>query len=143
MYLTPQFNAKERSSACTLMRTYPFASLISNDDDLPFVTNLPLHLKEEGDQLRLLSDVAKPNPHGKFLRSRPQAQVCFMGPYAYMSPSVYPDVMRVTDFQAKLKLNQHRPESHTAMHSSYASGGENERALAKWMENLGLVTPHA
>ncbi len=205
MYLPPQFNAKDRSHACELMRAHPFASLISNDDDgFPFVTHLPLHLVEEGDSLRLLGHVAKPNPHAKYLRSRSQALVCFMGPYSYMSPSVYPDAMRVptwsylavhckvevklieddfgkdrllktligdhepayaahwrglpedfqrkmlagilgfelkvTDLQAKLKLNQHRPESHAAMHSSYASGGENERALAQWMERLGMVT---
>jgi len=46
--------------------------------------------------------------------------------------------LRVTALQCKLKLNQHRPEAHAAMKASYAAGNENERALAAWMEKLGL-----
>lgn len=206
MYMPPQFNAKDQASAIALMRTYPFASMISNDDDgFPFVTHLPLHLVEEGRQLKLLGHVAKPNPHGKYLRARPHALVCFMGPYAYLSPSVYPDEMRVptwnylavhckvevdliedpvdkdrllkkligdhepayaaqwrglptdfqqkmlagilgfelrvTDIQTKLKLNQHRPESYAKTHQIYSNGNENARALAQWIEQLGLVAP--
>jgi transcriptional regulator len=47
--------------------------------------------------------------------------------------------LEVTHWQCKLKLNQHRPESHGAMHSVYASGNEDQRALAAWMRRLGLV----
>ncbi len=47
--------------------------------------------------------------------------------------------LAVTDLQCKLKLNQHRPESHAALHAAYAAGNEDERALARWMEQLGMV----
>lgn len=47
--------------------------------------------------------------------------------------------LRVTDLQCKVKLNQHRPESHAAMVAAYEAGGENERALARWMRRLGLT----
>ncbi len=47
--------------------------------------------------------------------------------------------MRIDDIQCKIKLNQHRPEAHVAMHASYAAGSENERALAMWMRRLGLL----
>ncbi len=206
MYLPRQFNAKNRADAADLVRSYPFASLVSTDDDgLPFVTHLPLHLIEEGDEpahWTLLGHCAKPNPHWKYLQARPQALVTFMGPHAYMSPKVYPDLARVptwnylavhcvvtartidepaakdallkqligdheppyaqqwrdlgVDFQhkmlagivafelkvdkleCKLKVNQHRPESHAALRQVYAQGGENERALGEWMGRLGL-----
>lgn len=46
--------------------------------------------------------------------------------------------LRVTSWQCKLKLNQHRKESHAAMRQTYAAGGEDERALARWMDRLGL-----
>jgi transcriptional regulator len=96
MYLPPQFSAKDRSHAVELMRGHPFASLISNDDGgLPFITHLPLHLEERGDQLVLLGHCAKPNPHWRHLQARPQAVVTFLGPHAYMSPKVYPDLARV------------------------------------------------
>lgn len=96
MYLPLQFKSSERDHALALMRGHPFASLISNDDSgLPFITHLPLHVEEQGDELRLLGHVAKPNPHWYYLRSRPRAVVAFLGPHAYLSPSVYPDLARV------------------------------------------------
>lgn len=47
--------------------------------------------------------------------------------------------LRAVDVQCKLKLNQHRPESHAAMHAAYAVGNPDEQALARWMVRLGLV----
>jgi transcriptional regulator len=203
MYLPPQFKSDDRAHALALMRAQPFASLISTDDQgLPYVTHLPLHAQEAGEQLVLLGHVAKPNPHWRYLQARPQAVVTFLGPHAYMSPKVYPDLarvptwnylavhctvqaslvedeqakdrllkqligdheppyaeqwrglgpdyahkmlagivafeLRVTQLQCKLKLNQHRPEAHAAMKAAYARGTESERALAGWMDKLGL-----
>ena len=204
MYLPPQFAAKDPAIALELMRSHPFAQLISVDaDGFPFVTPLPLHVLERDSQLFLLGHVARPNPHGKYLRERPQAVVTFMGPQAYMTPRVYADLARVPtwsylmvhatveaciiesfndkdqlikhlihdhdpayadqwraldeeyqtkmmqgitafelkvlDLQCKVKLNQHRPESHTAMARLYAQGSENEKALAHWMQRLDMV----
>ncbi len=203
MYQPPQFVAKDAAHALELMRSYPFASLISNDEDgFPYVTHLPLHLEQRGEPFVLLGHVAKPNPHWKYLVTRPEALVTFMGPYAYMSPQIYPDLVRVpswnyltvharvratliedplakdrllkkligdhepaykqqwmdlgTEYQhkmlagivgfeleivslaCKLKLNQHRPESHAAMQAMYLAGNDNQRALAAWMQKLGL-----
>lgn len=204
MYQPAQFVAKDTSHAITLMRDYPFASLISTDDEgFPYVTHLPLHLEPRGEQMVLLGHVAKPNPHWKYLAARPEALVTFMGPYGYLSPQIYPDMVRVpswnyltvharvtvtlvddliakdrllkkligdhepayakqwmglgTEYQhkmlagivgfelmieqldCKLKINQHRPESHDKLHAMYEAGNENERALASWMEKLGMV----
>ena len=204
MYLPPQFTSTDRAHARDLIQAHPFAQLVSTGDDgLPFVTPLPLHLLEEGDDWRLLGHCAKPNPHWRYLQSRPQAVVTFMGPHAYMTPRVYPDLARVptwnyllvhctveaqliehfddkdrllkhlihdhdpayadqwrglgedyqhkmmqgivafelkvTALQCKVKLNQHRPEAHTAMHAAYAAGSEDERALASWMQRLGTA----
>ena len=206
MYLPPQFKAKDEAHALALMRAHPFASLISVDDDgFPFVTHIPLHLTQQNGQHVLLGHCAKPNPHWRYLQSRPQAVVTFMGPQAYMSPKVYPDLtrvptwsylavhakveaslveesqakdrllkqligdheppyagqwrglgedyqhkmlhgivafeLRVIELQCKLKLNQHRPESHAAMHAAYAQGTPGEQALADWMVKLGMVQP--
>jgi transcriptional regulator len=100
MYLPLQFNkSQDRAISSRIMREHPFASLISNDDaGFPFVSHIPLHLVEAGarfDDWMLLGHVAKPNPHWKYLVARPQALVTFMGPQAYMSPKVYPDLARV------------------------------------------------
>jgi len=96
MYLPPQFVAKDSQLARELIRSHPFASLISTDDEgLPFVTPLPLHLIEEGGLTLLLGHCAKPNPHWRYLQTRPKAVATFMGPHAYMTPRVYPDLVRV------------------------------------------------
>lgn len=203
MYLPKQFDHPQH--AATIMREHPFASLVSCDDDgFPFASHLPLKLIEEGDTATvLLGHCARGNPHAKYLQQRPEALAMFMGPQAYMSPGVYPDLQRVPtwtylavharvrarlldgeeakdallkqlindhepdyaaqwralpesytqgmlngivafeltflDVQTKVKINQHRPESHAAMHAAYAQGNAQEQALAQWMRRLGMV----
>ena len=104
MYLPAQFAAKDSAHTCAkpnataheLIRANPFASLISVDDDgLPFVTPLPLHLLIADGETLLLGHCAKPNPHWRYLTARPKTVVTFMGPHAYMTPRVYPDLARV------------------------------------------------
>ena len=206
MYLPAQFNAKNEVHALALMRAHPLASLISTDDDgFPVVTHIPLHLTQQDDHYVLLGHCAKANPQWRYLQARPQALVTFMGPQAYMSPKVYPDLtrvptwsyltvharvaavlvqeppakdrllkpligdheppyaaqwrglnedyqhkmlnaivafeLRITELQCAIKLNQHRPESHAAMHAAYAQGTSDEQALAEWMVKLGMVQP--
>jgi transcriptional regulator len=46
--------------------------------------------------------------------------------------------LRVTALQCKVKLNQHRRESHAAMHAMYSAGTPDEQALAGWMDRLGM-----
>lgn len=206
MYLPKQFQVVDHALALDIMRQNPFASLISTDEaGLPFVTHVPIHVKApvpDLDPLQwvLLGHVAKGNPHWKYLQSRPTAVVTFMGPHAYLSPSVYPDLarvptwnylavhctvestliedaaakdrllkqligdhepeyakqwrdlddvfaqkmlsaivgfeLRVTALQCKVKVNQHRPESHAEMQRQYANGNENEQKLAQWMDRI-------
>ena len=91
MYLPPQFHSHDPAHARALMREHPLASLVSTDDEgFPFVTHLPLHAQERGDTLVLLGHCARPNPHWRYLQARREALVTFMGPQAYLSPSVYP-----------------------------------------------------
>ena len=208
MYLPKQFD--HPSHARRIIRENPLASLISNDDDgFPFVTHLPIKLEanpeveNDASHDTLLGHVAKGNPHARYLQQRPEVLLTFMGPHAYMSPSVYPDLvrvptwsylavhvkahvrilegeeakdailkqlisdhepayaqqwrqlptsytepmlnaivafeMRVLNIQTKVKLNQHRPESHAAMHAAYQAGNPSEKELAHWMRRLGMV----
>ena len=202
MYLPAQFKSTDNAHAAELMRANPFASLISVDEaGLPFVSHVPLHLEEQDGHRALWGHVARANPHWRYLQARPKALVTFLGPHAYLSPAVYPDLtrvptwnyvavhctveavliedpvekdkllkkliadhepvyalqwrdlgedfvrkmlagivgfeLRVTDLQCKLKINQHRPESHDAMKSLYEAGNERERALARWMDRIG------
>ena len=202
MYLPPHFRSDDPEVAARLMREHPFASLVSLDEEgFPSVTHLPLHLELRNGGFVLLGHCARANPHWRYLQARPSALVTFLGPHAYLSPAVYPDLERVpswnylavhcrvqarlledphdkdgllkcligdhepayaqqwrgldegftrkllagiaafeltvTQWSCKLKLNQHRPESHRALHRAYAEGNAHERELARWMEHLG------
>ena len=44
--------------------------------------------------------------------------------------------MRVTAYECKLKLNQHRPEAHDATLRMYEAGSSHQRTLAEWMVRL-------
>ena len=208
MYRLSPFQA-DHFHAASLIRDYPFPSLVSIDESgLPFITRLPLHLElgaqdVSGQQpFTLLGHVARGNPHWRYSKARPQAIVTFLGPHAYLSPQVYPDLaqvstwnylavhcivqatlikeaavkdmllqkliadhepdyanrwrrqdpeyaqkmlagivafeLQVTNFQCKLKVNQHRPEAFSATQSMYANGSDDEQALARWMKRIGL-----
>ena len=97
MYLPKQFNHPEHARSIILEN--PLASLVSNDDEgFPFISHIPIKLmphETDAQQDLLLGHVAKSNPHAGFLHKRPQVLLTFMGPQAYMSPAVYPDLIRV------------------------------------------------
>ncbi len=103
MYLPPQFKATGDAHAIELMRAYPLAALISTGaDGFPLVTHLPLHViagDDAGTPIRLLGHVARGNAHWRCLQPSAGvdavALVTFMGPHAYMTPRVYPDLARV------------------------------------------------
>ena len=71
------------------------ADAANDDAGLPFVTHLPLHLEEREGKFFLLGHCARLHPHWRFLQERPTALVTFLGPHAYQSPSIYPDLARV------------------------------------------------
>ncbi|MDR2154077.1 MAG: FMN-binding negative transcriptional regulator [Burkholderiaceae bacterium] len=206
MYHPPHFAGQDPRIAARLMREHPLASLITVDEEgLPFVSHLPLHLMEEGGVFVLLGHMARSNPQWRHLAARPRATVTFLGPHAYLPARVYPDLARVPTWnylavhcrvtarllaqddttgkdrllkaligdhepayaqqwrdlgaefqrkmlagiaafelavegwQCKLKLNQHRKESHATQYAAYVAGTPNERALAGWMRTLGMT----
>ena len=96
MYQPPHFRSDDPVVAADLMRAHPLASLVSTDDTgFPYASHLPLHLEERDGRFVLWGHCAKPNPHWRYLQARPEALAIFMGPHAYLSPSVYPDLQRV------------------------------------------------
>jgi transcriptional regulator len=46
--------------------------------------------------------------------------------------------LEITELKCKLKLNQHRPESHAALRRAYSAGNEAERELLAWMDRLKM-----
>lgn len=71
------------------MRGNPFVILVSNTDEGPFATHVPVVIRESGDDLILRGHVAKANPHWRFLEQQPQCLTIFHGPHAYISTTNY------------------------------------------------------
>lgn len=98
LYNPPQFTSTDWGLACSLVREHALASLVSVDSQgLPLISHLPLHTTAQSTsaQWTLLGHLANANPHRALLQTQPTAVVTVVGPQAYMSPSVYPDLQRV------------------------------------------------
>jgi transcriptional regulator len=142
MYQPPQFKSADAAIAAQLMREHAFASLISIDDTgLPFVTHLPLHLEEREGSFVLLGHCARANPHWRYLQERPAAVVTFLGPHAYQSPRIYPDLERVPSWTY---LAVHCTVAATLVHDPVAKDrllkkliGDHEPAYARQWQGLG------
>ncbi len=89
MYIPEHFRVRDHAAALAFLRANPFAILVSNADDGPFATHLPLVIRESGDQIILRGHVAKANPHWRYLDQQAQCLVIFHGPHAYISPKNY------------------------------------------------------
>jgi transcriptional regulator len=203
MYVPKHFDSPDHALTIEAMRQYSFATIVSTQSNgEPIVSYVPVVVADDGEPLQIRFHLARANPHVNVLREGKRALIAFLGPHAYMSPTVYPDAKRVptwnyiavhaygdvvelaepdaknrllkslieihepqyaqqwrgldaefqntmltaiaafrlevTQIESKFKLNQHRREAIAAMKSTYASGNDNERDLAKWMERLGL-----
>ncbi len=98
MYVPPAFRVTDPGLLELVIREQPLASLVTTDaSGLPFVSHLPLRLERagQGEAMRLLGHLARANPQKQHLQTQPRAVVTFLGPQAYMSPSVYADLQRV------------------------------------------------
>lgn len=89
MYVPAAFAEPDLSTLHSFMEQHSFGMLISQQDQLPFATHLPLLLqRDDGPQGSLLGHVARANPQWQQLAGQ-RALAIFAGPHAYISPSWY------------------------------------------------------
>lgn len=74
-----------REHMITVIKHYPLATVISVDNNEPFVTHLPLVYEDE----KLIGHIDIFNPHAKLLKEDNPVTIIFQGPQCYISPSVY------------------------------------------------------
>ena len=70
-----------------VIKTYPLATVISVDNNRPFITHLPLIYREEDG--KLIGHIDKFNPQADLLKENHEVTVIFSGPQCYISPSIY------------------------------------------------------
>ncbi len=122
MYIPDHFAQDDRNLLIEVMRAESFALLTSiSDSGDPFVTHLPMIVKEHADGLIIEGHMARANPHWKYLEKAPRALIVFNGPHAYVSPSLYESKENVPTWNymaihayGAVKIIQAMPEKHAA-----------------------------
>ena len=72
-----------------MIAEYPLATVVSQGDSYPTITQVPLILSENGAALRGHFD--RNNPHCEEILSGGNVYCLFNGPNHYITPSIYPD----------------------------------------------------
>jgi transcriptional regulator len=89
MYLPEQFRVDDVAALHALMRTRPFATLISGGAEGLMATHLPTVLKEDGPYGTIECHVARANPHWREFAGAAEALMIFQGPEGYITPNWY------------------------------------------------------
>lgn len=90
MYI-PSFNREDDVQTLhEFMRTYSFATLITQQEGVPLASHLPFMLdSERGQYGTLLCHFARGNAQWRSLNPQQEVLVIFQGPHAYITPSWY------------------------------------------------------
>lgn len=97
MFVRPCWQPTSPQDALDLIEQHPWALLVSNGEDGPLATNLPLLLdrtavRTDDAQLTLVGHIAKANHHLRSLvSSKMPVLAIFEGPWSYVTASWYPN----------------------------------------------------
>jgi transcriptional regulator len=94
MYIPKHFESPSRELSLEAMRRYNFATVFSTTNTEPIASHVPVVIVDS-DPIEVHFHFARANPHVNVLRETKRAMVAVLGPHAYMSPKVYPDLKRV------------------------------------------------
>jgi transcriptional regulator len=93
MFVRPCWGPRSVEEMFRLVDDHPWALLVSNSDEGPLVTNLPLLLdRSRGGNGVLVGHLARANDHARALQATASAptMAVFHGPSSYVTPSWYP-----------------------------------------------------
>ena len=88
MYIPKQYQM-DHDEAVQLMKSNPFALLISVDEHRPVATHLPLEIREQDGKIYATGHIACGNAQKHTLRNDHEVLLIFQGPHAYISSSWY------------------------------------------------------
>src|SRR5258707_15799301 len=90
MYIPKAFREDDSKTLHAFMREYSFATLVTQQEGMPFASHLPFLLDAgQGPYGTLLAHMARANPQWHALDSAQEVLIIFQGPHAYISPSWY------------------------------------------------------
>ena len=89
-YPLSSFQSIDFSKIKTTIENYPLATIISQQNPIPCVSQVPLFLLEQSDSHQLIGHFDNNNPHIAAFLEEDNVYCLFHGPNHYMSPSIYP-----------------------------------------------------
>jgi transcriptional regulator len=90
MYNPPHFTSTDPTWLDWLAGHHPFGTLVSQVEDAPFASHLPVLYKRTDGEVTLTGHWARPNPQWREIETQ-RALFLFQGPHAYISPRWYVD----------------------------------------------------
>jgi transcriptional regulator len=93
MYNPPHFTSTDLNWLDWLAEHHPFGTLVSQVEDAPFATHLPVLYQRAEGRVTLTGHWARPNPQWREIETQ---RVLFLlqGPHAYISPRWYVDTAK-------------------------------------------------
>lgn len=97
MFIPDHYRNNDAAAALAWLARYPLATLITTGrDGLPMATSLPVFAEVDGDgTVRIVSHMARRNPHAAMLASGLRGLLVVNGPSAYISPRWYESPVNV------------------------------------------------
>jgi transcriptional regulator len=90
MYIPKAFREDDSRTLHAFMRKCSFATLVTQQNGVPFASHVPFILDaERGPHGTLLAHMARANPQWHDFDKAQEVLVIFQGPHAYISPSWY------------------------------------------------------
>ncbi len=87
MYPPPHHQSQDKQKMISVMKSYPFATLVSTSEGNPLITHIPIIYNDESG--KLVAHIDKYNPQVATLQDGAEVTVVFKGPDTYISPSIY------------------------------------------------------
>ncbi|MGC5328100.1 FMN-binding negative transcriptional regulator [Brevibacillus sp. SYSU BS000544] len=88
MYIPKQYRM-DHDEAVQMMKSYPFALLITVDEQRPLATHIPVEIRENEGKIYATGHIAYGNMQKKTLDNNSNVLLIFQGPHAYISSSWY------------------------------------------------------
>ncbi len=87
MYPPPHHQSEDREKMISVIRAFPFGTLVTAAEGEPYITHIPIIYDEKTG--RLVAHIDAMNPQVHTLTEGATATVVFKGPDCYISPSAY------------------------------------------------------
>ncbi|GLV14715.1 protease synthase and sporulation protein PAI 2 [Alicyclobacillus hesperidum] len=134
MYI-PKLYRLDHDEAVKIMKSYPFAIVVTVDGHTPIATHIPIEIREEDGKTYALGHIAYGNMQKNTLENNPNVLLIFQGPHTYISSSWYEaenvptwDYLAVHAYGKSRIISGDELESHLAtLLQHYESNRENGR----------------